>query len=140
MQATARFHDSVTNAILQEADLVFHDPVAFHPANGMFDSDADGRAPTIRRFLRGCEFPPTRFLLGLDDRDAGQDESLEAQILIETTAGGQAIALEIRQAFIVGLPFIGGTQEANLTSLIDHEEVFERVTLLFATVIVFLFF
>ena len=140
MQATTRFHNSVTNAILQQADLVFHDPEAFHPANSMFNPDADGRDSTIRCFLRGCEFPTTRLLLGLDNCDAGQGESLEAHILIETTAGGQAIALEIRQAFIVGLPFIGGTQEANLTRLIDHEEVFDRVALLLATVIFLLLF
>jgi hypothetical protein len=42
MQATTCFHDGVPNAVLQEADFVFHDPIAFHPANGMFDPDADG--------------------------------------------------------------------------------------------------
>jgi hypothetical protein len=140
MQATTCFHNSVTNASLQEANLIFHDPEAFHPANGRFNPDADGRDPPIRRFLRRGEFSPPRFLLGLDNRDVGQDESLEAQILIETTAGGQAIALQLRQAFIVGLPFIGGTQEANLTRLIDHKEGFERVTLLLATVIFLLLF
>jgi hypothetical protein len=140
MQATTRFHNSVTNAILQEANLVFHDPEAFHPANGMLNPDADGRDPPIRRFLRGCEFSPSRFLFGLDNRDVGQDESLEAQILIETSAGGQAIALRLRQAFIVGLPCIGGTQEAKLTRLIDHKEIFERVALLLAPVIFLLLF
>jgi hypothetical protein len=87
MQATARFHDGVTSAILQKADLVFHDPLAFHPTHSMFRQDADGRAPTIRRFLRRCEFPTTWFLPGLDNHD-GQDESLNAHILIETTAKG----------------------------------------------------
>ena len=140
MQATTRFHNSVTDAILQEANLVFHDPEAFHPANGMFNPDADGRDPPIRRFLRRREFSPPRFLLGLDDRDVVQDEALEAQILIETTPGGQAIALQIRQAFIVSFPFIGGTQEANLTPLIDHKEVFERMALLLAAVIFLLLF
>jgi hypothetical protein len=74
----------------------------------------------------------------LDNRDAGQDESLEAHILIEITSGGQAIALQISQACIVCLPFLGGTQEANLTGLIDYEAVFDRVALLLATVILLL--
>jgi hypothetical protein len=30
----------------------------------------------------------------------------------------------ISEAFIIGLPFIGGTQEAKLTGLIDYEKVF----------------
>jgi hypothetical protein len=135
MQATTRVHDSVPKAILQETDLVLHDPVAFHPANGMFNPDADGRELTIRRLLRGCEFPTTRFLLGLDNRDAVQDESLEAPLLRETTSGGQALTLKISQACIVGLAFRGGTQEAHLTGLIDHEAVFARVAFLLATVV-----
>jgi len=82
MQATTRFHDGVTNPVLQEPDLVFHNAVAFHPANGMFYPDADGRDPTIRRFLRRSEFSSTRCFLGLDDRDPIQEESLKALILI----------------------------------------------------------
>jgi hypothetical protein len=89
MQPTTCFHDGITNPILQEAYLVFHDPMAFHPANGMFNTDADGRDPTIGRFLRRGEFTPTGLFLGLDDGDSGQDESLESQILIETTPSGQ---------------------------------------------------
>ena len=86
MQATTCFHDGVTNPILQEADFIVHDPVAFYPANGMFDSDTDGRDPTICRFFRGCKFPSTRCFLGLDDRDPRLEESLEALILIEAAA------------------------------------------------------
>ena len=138
MPATARFHDGVTNPVLQEADVVFHDPIACHPTNGVFNADSDGGDATIGRLLGRGEFPPPRFLLGLDHRDAGQDESLKAHLVIERTCGGPAIALQIRQACIVCLPFIGGTQEAHLTGLIDYEEVFDRVALLLATVILLL--
>jgi hypothetical protein len=82
MQSTTRFHNGITNAILQETDFVFHNPLAFHPTKGVFNADSDGGNTTIGRFLRRGEFLPTRFLLGLDNRDAGQDESLEALILI----------------------------------------------------------
>jgi hypothetical protein len=140
MQATARFHDSVTNAILQEADLICHDPVALPPANGLFNPEAEGRDPTIRRCLRRGEFPTTRFLLGLDNRDAGQDDSREAHSLIETTAGGQALALAISSALSVCLPFIGSTQEAKLTSCIDHQEGVDRLTRRLATGILLLLF
>ena len=56
MQATTCFHDSVTNPIFQEADVVYHDPVPFYPSNGMFNMDADGRDATICRFLWRGEF------------------------------------------------------------------------------------
>jgi len=57
--------------------------------------------------------------------------------LIETTPVREGIALQLRQAFIIGLPFIRGTQEADVTALIDHEEGFARVTPLLATVMFF---
>jgi hypothetical protein len=69
MQATTCFHDSVPHPVLQEADVVLHDPVAFHPTNGVFNTDADGGKTTIRRLLRGREVSSRRFFLGLDDRD-----------------------------------------------------------------------
>jgi hypothetical protein len=72
MQATVRFHERFTNAVLQEADLVFHNLLAFYHTRSMFHPNAGGRDPTIRRFLRGCEFPTTWFLPGLDNRDAGR--------------------------------------------------------------------
>jgi hypothetical protein len=56
MQSTTRFHDGIANAILQETYLVFDHTVAFHPATGVFDTDANRRDRTIGRFLRWGEF------------------------------------------------------------------------------------
>src|SRR5215510_7188515 len=138
MQATTCLHDGIANAILQEAYLVFDHTVAFHPANRVFDPDADGRDGPIGRFLRWGEFTPTGFFLRLDDGDTVEEKTLEAHILVEATAMWQGIALQIRDAFIVHLALIRGTQEANVTSLIDHEEVVDRMALLLATVVVLL--
>jgi hypothetical protein len=135
MQATTCFHDAVPHPVLQEADVVLHDSVAFHPTDGVFDPDADGRDPTIRRLLRGRGFPSTRCCLRLDDRDVMQAESLEALILIQTAARWQGRPSQLCQALIRCFAFIGGAQEAHVTCLSDHEEIFERVTLLLATVI-----
>jgi hypothetical protein len=135
MQATTCFHDSVPNPVLQEADVVFHDSVAFHPTNGMFNPDADRCNPTIGCLFKGCQFPSRRFFLGLDNRDARQEESLEALVLIQAAPRWQGITLQLCQAFIRRFAFTGMTQEANVTRLIDHDEFFKRVTLLLATVI-----
>jgi hypothetical protein len=139
MQSTTRFHDSIPNAILQEADGVLYDPVAFHPTNGVFYPYANGRDLTIRHVFRGCEFPATRFLLGLENRDTRQKESLKALILIQTTASWQGIPGELRHALLRCFAFICGAQEGNVTGLLDHQEVFERVMLLLAAVIFLLF-
>jgi hypothetical protein len=63
MQATTRFHDSISNAILQEANCILHDPLPFHTTNGMFNPDSAGREATMRRLLRRGEFTPTGFLV-----------------------------------------------------------------------------
>ena len=135
MQSTTCLHDGVAKTVLQEAYLVFDNPIAFHPANGMFNTDSDRRDRTIGRFLRWGEFTPRRFFLRLDDGDPVEDKALEAHILIETTPVREGIALQLGQAFIIDLPFIGGTQKADVTALIDHEEVLERVALLLAAVV-----
>ena len=64
MQSTTRLHDGVANAILQEAYLVFDHTVAFHPAYGVFNPDANGRDRTIGRLLRWGEFSTRGFFLG----------------------------------------------------------------------------
>jgi hypothetical protein len=135
MQSTTRLHDGVAHAILQEAYLVFHHPITFHPANGMFNTASDRRDRTIGRSLRWGEVTPRRFFLRLDDGDPVEEKALEAHLLIATTPVREGIALQLRQAFIIGLPFIRGTQEADVTALIDHEEVLDRVALLLAAVV-----
>jgi len=88
--------------------------------------------------LRWREFPTRELFLGLDDRQPLIRIPLEAPILIETTAGWEGIAFELSEAFIMRLPFRGRTQETHLTGLLDHEEVFDRMALLLAAVVVLL--
>ena len=140
MQATTCFHDSISHPVLQQADFVLHDSGAFHPTDGVFNTDSDGGNTTIRCFLRGRECSSRRFFLGLDDRDVLQVEPLEAPILIQAAARWQGIASELCRALIRSFAFIGVAQEAYVTGLVDHEEVFERVTLLLAAVIFLLLF
>ena len=132
MQSTARLHYGVANLVLQEAELVFHQPIAFHPTDRVFDTNSDGRNRTIDRFLRWREFTSPRFFLGLGNRHSIERKSLEPHILIEPTPRGEGIACEIREAFIMHLAFTGIALEANMTGFIDYKEVFDRVTLLLA--------
>ena len=138
MQATRRFHDRLTTPVREEADFVFPDPIAVHPTNRVFHPDSDRRDPTISGFLWWREFAPAGLFLGLDNGAPRQAKALESQILIETTPSGQGVTHQVRQAFLMRLAFIGVAQEANVTGLIDHEEVFDRVALLLATVILWL--
>jgi hypothetical protein len=140
MQATTGSHDGIPPPVLQKADFVLHDPVAFHLTHSVCNPNSDGGHTTIPRLLRGYEFPATRCFLGLDDRDVLQAESLAALILIQAAARWQGLASKLCHALIRGFAFIRMAQEAHLTGLVDHEEVVERVTLLLATVIFLLLF
>ena len=62
--------------------------------------------------------------------------ALKAPILIEIAASWEGRAFRIRQAFVMRPPFRGGTQEADMTGLINHAEVVDRMTLLIAAVAV----
>jgi hypothetical protein len=134
MQPTTRFHHGITNALLPETDFVCHHPRAVHPTNGVFNADADGRNPTISRFRRRRAFPATRCFLRLDARDAWQETSLEALLLIQATAGRPGLACQLGHALISGLSCTGVAQEAHVTGLVAHEAVLERGTRLLATV------
>jgi hypothetical protein len=118
MQPTTCFHDGVPHPILPETDFVFHDSITFHPTNGIFYPNSDGWGSTIVRFFRWTQFASTRFFLGLENGDTGEDLSLEAHTLIETTTRGQGMPYQLGHGFIMHLPFIGRTQEANVTGLI----------------------
>jgi hypothetical protein len=118
------------DALCQEADFIFHHPISLHPTDGVFNPDSDGRDHAIACLLRGREFPTRGFFLRLDDCQSLTCIPLEAHILIETTSGWEGIAFQLSEALIIRLPFICSTQEANLTALIDHEEIFDRVALL----------
>jgi hypothetical protein len=94
----------------------------------------------IRRFVAfsgGMSSPP-QFSLRLDHGDPVEDKALEAQVLVEAAAVWQGIAFQIRAAFIMPRACIRGTQEAHLPGLMDHEQVFDRVALLLATIMVLL--
>ena|SRR5262245_47804892 len=128
MQPTTRFPDSITTPILHEAYLIFHPPITLHPTDRVFDTDADGRDQAMVGFLRWGEFTPTWLFLGLDDRDTLAHKALEAHLLLEVTAAWQGITGQLREAFLMVLAFHRVTQEADVTGLLAHEQVFDRVT------------
>ena len=86
------------------------------------------------------EFPPTRGFLGLEHRAPRQDNSLEALILLQTTARGKRIASLRRQTLIRRVAFRGSAQKENVTGLIAHQHILQRVPFLLATVIFLLVF
>ena len=104
----------------------------------MFDTDSDGRDQAIACFLRWSEFTLTWLFLRLNDRDPVKHKALEPHILMEVTPAREGITRQLREVFVLCLAFHGVTQEADVTGLIDDQQVVDRVTLLLAAVVVLL--
>jgi hypothetical protein len=138
MQSTTCVHDAVANTSLPEASLVFHNAISVYATNRVFETDAAGRDCTSGRFCQGGEVTAPWCFLGLENRDPIARIPLEPPILLETTAVWEGRARPIGQVFVVCLPCIGGTQEAKMTSLLDHAAVLDRLTRLLAAVVVLL--
>jgi hypothetical protein len=86
MPATTCVHDRVPSPILQQADFVLDDPVAFHPTHGVCKANAARGDPTIGCLFRGCQFPSRGVFLGVDEDDPWEEEALEPLILIQGAA------------------------------------------------------
>jgi hypothetical protein len=134
MQATACFHDGIPHPLLQQADCLLPDPVAFHPTNGLFNTHAGRGNATIGLVLRRGEFPTSWGFLGWEERDGRQANPLKALILLQATAGWQRIAGQFGKSLSSGFPCGGLAQEAHVPGRRDHEAVCERGTRLLATV------
>jgi hypothetical protein len=117
-------------------ELVFDHPIAFHPANGVFNAHAERRELTIVRLCRWREFSPRGLLLRVDDGAPLERKALEAPILIEITPAPKDRAGQRCEALVRHRALIGVTQAADVTGRIDHQEVFDRVALLLAAVVV----
>ncbi len=81
MQGTADLHYDITNALLPEADPIFHNATALHATVDMLDAE-----PTLVQGLVGEVLLPRQLLAaGLlgrhEDLHLGQREGEEAQIL-----------------------------------------------------------
>jgi hypothetical protein len=138
VESTARLHNRIAHSILLEAYFVFHHPITLHPTDRVFDTDSDGRDHAMLCFLRWGKFTPPGLFLRLDDRDPVQHTALDSHIVIEVTPAGESITGQLREAFVMVLTFHGRTQEAEVTGLIDAQEVFDGVTRLLAAVVVLL--
>ena len=119
-------------------DHIVNDTIAFHTSDTMLDMHADSRNAFVFRFFFGGQSAFWWFLLWLYDCYSWQGKALECTILCQLAAFRQLILRFVCNPFVMRFPFIGGTQEANMTGLIDHEEVFDRMALLLAAVVVLL--
>ena len=81
MESTARFHNSVPEAWFPIANFVFDDPIAFDPADGMFDTNPERSMPLVEVFVQVGKRFAAWLLFGLKDSDLIQLEALKTRVL-----------------------------------------------------------
>lgn len=105
----------------------------------MFDPHAHAGKLAIRSFVVCGQHRSTRLFLGLLHQHTCDRKALKAQVLIQMTPRRQAIGLFISETFIMPFPFIGRTEETNMTIVVNEHEIFDGVTLFLAAVVERLF-
>ena len=81
MQGTAEFHHQITNALLPQADPVFHQTTALDTAIDMLDPEPTLVQGLVRQLLLPRQLRAPRFLRRHEDLDLREREREEAQIL-----------------------------------------------------------
>ncbi len=83
MQGTAKFHDQIADALLPQADPVFHDATALDATVDMLDPQPTLVQGLVRQLLLQRQLRAPRFLRRHEDLDLREREREEAQILQE---------------------------------------------------------
>jgi hypothetical protein len=107
MQPTTGFHHFVPPDVRTCPNDIMNDAIFFNTPNHMLDPDADGRYPTIFRFLFHCERSALWFLFRLHNLHITHFKALKARILDQYTPRRQLVACFVGNPFIMRFAFIG---------------------------------
>ncbi len=81
MQGTADLHHHIADALLPEADPIFHNATALHATVDMLDTESTLVQGLVGEVLLPRELLAAGFLGRHEDLDLGQREGQEAQVL-----------------------------------------------------------
>ena len=123
-----------------QTQLIFHDPAALDPADRMLDPDSNTIDTTIFLLLCIRQVSSTRLFLWLDDHNAIDVKPLKTHVLIQRTSCWKMIAFTVSCSFIMTCSFPGLAQTPHPAMLINNDDILDRVILLLAAVVPFLFF
>src|SRR6266851_4506739 len=129
MQATADLHHHIADALLPEADPIFHHATALHAPVDMLAA-----APPLVQGLGGpwlLQGPlRTAWLLRRhEDLHLRERERQEAQILQQPTPGWEWVGGGLRDAQIMDAAAVGVAQKEDDEERIDEQDVFDGVVL-----------
>ena len=127
VQGTTEFHHQIADALLPQADAVFHNAAALDTAVDVLNPEP----PLVERLvgplvLQG-QLPTAGLLRRHQDRHLRERERQEAQILQQPTPGWERIRRGLRDAQIMGPAAAGLAQKEDDKEGIDQQDIFHRV-------------
>ena len=107
MQGTADLHHHIADALLPEADPIFHNATALHTTVDMLDAEPPLVERLVGSVLLSRQLLAAGFLRRHEDLHLGEREGQEAQILQQPTPNREGVGGGLCDAQIMGTAAVG---------------------------------
>src|SRR4029077_8320712 len=139
VQGTTEFHHQIADALLPQADPVFHNAAALDTAVDMLDPQPPLMERLVGQVLLQSQLRTAGLLRRYEDLHLRERERQEAQILQHPTPGRERVGGGLSDAQIMGAAAVGVAQKEDREEGVDQQDIFDRMVLFLATITLRLF-
>src|SRR5215831_16745058 len=139
MQGTAEFHHQITDALLPQADPVFHNATPLDAAVDMLDPEPPLVERLVDQLLLQGQLRTAWLLRRHEDLHLREREGQEAQILQQPTSRRERVGGGLRNAQIMHTATVGVAEKEDEEQGVNEEHIFYRMVFFLAAITVGLF-
>ena len=130
VQGTAEFHHEIADALLPQADPVFHNATPLDTAVDMLNPQSAVVERLVGQVLLQGQLRTAWLLRRHEDLHLRERERQEAQILHQPTPSRKRVGGSLRDAQIMGTAAVGVAQKEDREEGIDQQDIFDGVVFL----------
>ena len=134
VQSTAELHHEIADALLPQADPVFHNATPLDATVDMLDPQPSLVEHLVGQVLLQGELRTVGLLRRHEDLHLRECEGQEAQIRQQPTPSRERVGGGLRDAQIMGAAAIRVTEKEDEQEGIDQQDIFHRVVFFLATI------
>jgi len=123
VQGTTDLHHEIADALLPQADAVFHHATTLDAAVDMLDPEPPLVERLVGPFLRQGQLPTAWRLRRHADRHLREREGQETEILPQPTPGWERGGGGLRDTQIMGTAAVGAAQQEDDEQGIDEQDI-----------------
>src|SRR6266700_4403496 len=139
MQGTADLHHHIADALLPEADPIFHHATALHATVDMLDAEPTLVQGLVRLLLLQGQLRTAWLLHRHENLHLRECERQEAQILQQPTPSRERVGGGLSDAQIMDTAAVGVAQKEDDEERIDEQDIFDGVIAFLAAITRLLF-